>query len=217
MILIGVTSYRIHESEKLKKWTKECLESLVLQECSYPYKIMLIDDSSSLFDIPPVIVVEKVNFNNVSKAWNRICSKAFYEFNYQYALIINNDVVLLEGSLQNLLNFAVKQQEPCIISGYKENGQAGWCFSYFLISKDVYETVGMFDEHFWGGGLEDWDYGERLKEHNISIKYCLGFVVHHEGHITKQTFCDSEEWQQKDKEAIEYYRRKWGNGKHKVP
>ena len=218
MILIGVTSYRVHESEDLLRCTEKCLNSLVSQKCDYPYIVMLIDDSSQLEAIPESVILKKVNFNNLSKSWNTICSIAFYELNCSHVLIVANDVVLLKNSLQKLLDFATQYKEkPCIISGYETNGEPGVPFAHFLMSRRVYESVGEFDEHFWGSGLEDWDYIERLKQKNIPIISCSDFIVEHGRSMTRKLYWHSDEWKKKDMPAIEYYRKKWGEGKHELP
>lgn len=211
--LIGVTSYQIHKDDHLKGLTEKCLHSIVQQRCSYPFKAMLVDDSSDLegVSIPEGVDVRGVSYQSVSKSWNLISREAFYGDGFDYVLILNNDVELLPGSLENLLKFAYEKPDIGFIYGCEVFGThmvEGYMFSAFLLSKWVYELIGEFDEKF-GSYIEDWDYVERLKEENIVPYYHDDFKVLHERSATKKMAMSEPGWRERHKKDVEYYRSKW--------
>ena len=219
-LLVGVTSYKIHETEKLLNLTKRCLTSVLQQD--YPIKLILVDDSSDSEVLSQLLEIlnnqftlKQVNFGSLSKSWNFICKEAFYKSHGDYALVLQNDVELLSGVVKALLEFAYENPNQGVITGVETdlNGKIcpAYIFSSLLIKKELYETVGSFDEMICGMGLEDWDYIERLKERGVEVAVCEDFKFHHERSATMQTFPDRRNI------SIEYYRKKWGNGKHQLP
>jgi hypothetical protein len=219
--LIGVTSYRIHKGEHLKELTERCLRSISQQKCSYPFKAMLVDDSSELEDvsIPEGVDVRRVNYHCISKSWNLICRSAFYGESYDYALILNNDIELLQGSLENLVKYAHENPDIGVIHGCEVLGSdtvEGYMFSAFLISKLAYETTGGFDENF-SCYIEDWDYLERLKEKNLTPVMFSGFKVRHERSATKNMAQSEPGYEERHMKDVEYYRSKWGGKGVQLP
>jgi GT2 family glycosyltransferase len=90
-------------------------------------------------------------------------------------------------------------------------------FSAFLISKEIYNEVGPFDENLKGGTLEDWDYTIRLKEKAFSILPCPTFKVLHEKAATTKLIENDPEIVKLREESLQYYRKKWGDGRHILP
>lgn len=218
--LIGVTSYRIHKDDHLKELTERCLRSIARQKCGYPFKTMLVDDSSNLegVSIPEGVDVREVSYQSVSKSWNLVCREAFYEDGLDYVLILNNDVELLPGSLETLLRFAHENPDIGFIYGSEltEAGLVeGYMFSAFLLSKRVYELVGDFDENL--SSIEDWDYVERLKEEKVPLYHYDDFKVHHERSATKRMIQSESGWREKHMKDVKYYRRKWGGKGVQLP
>ena len=219
-LLVGVTSYRIHEDRRLMELTKRCLTLLMQQD--FPLKVMLVDDCSNrevlnklLSELSGKLLLRQVDFGSVSKSWNYICDETFKKERGNYALILNNDVVLLPNTINPLLQFAHENPRYGIITGVEVNSNgkimSAYTFSAFLITKWLYETVGPFDENIVGQGLEDWDYVERLKEKGLEIGVCKDFKFYHERSATIKVFPDK--WNI----SVEYYRRKWSDGKHTLP
>ena len=218
-LLVGVTSYRIHKVDRLFELTKRCLTSIIRQD--YPLKVMLVDDSSDteallqlLSGLDAKFILRQVEFGSLSKSWNFICREAFYKEGGDYALVLQNDVELFTNVVKPLLQFACNSN--CgIITGVEvdSNGEirSAYVFSSFLIKRELYKAVGPFDEMILGQGLEDWDYTERLKEKGFEVAVCEDFKFYHERNATCTVFPDR--WNI----SIEYYRKKWGDGKHKLP
>jgi GT2 family glycosyltransferase len=188
----------------------------------FPLKVMLVDDSSNrealdklLSELGGKFLLRQVDFGSVSKSWNYICKEAFYKEQGDYALILNNDVALLPNTINPLLRFAQQNSRCGLITGVEvtQTGEImpAYTFSAFLIAKWLYEVVGPFDENIVGQGLEDWDYVERLKEKGLQIGVCRDFKFYHERSATIKVFPDK--WNI----SVEYYQRKWGDGKHKLP
>jgi GT2 family glycosyltransferase len=97
------------------------------------------------------IITEDTNLG-VAGSWNKLCRMIFE--NYEYALIVNDDVYLGYGT--DLVNYIINTCPHSII-------QSRISWSVFLISKDVYEFIGEFDEIFYPAYYEDSDYIYRIK------------------------------------------------------
>jgi len=212
-VLIGVTTYKLHQYKELLDLTKRCLASIGSQKTSFPFFIVVSDqrtDSKTLEKLKEFNVeVLHEELDCVSRSWNLLCEKGFKE--NQYCLILNNDIELNDGVLEPLPNFAKNNPRSIITS------TEGFDFSAFLISKNIYDAVGPFDENLKGGALEDWDYVERMQEKNISILRCPTFNVQHKRTSTKNHVQANSEIIKLQEESKIYYRKKWGDGKHKLP
>lgn len=164
------------------------------------YDTLLLDDSSNLDNTSiPKISSEKfkiirVNYDNVSKALNHICKYAFYEHKSDMCLIINNDVVLIDGSVKRLMDLAnnPEYKKYGIIYGpeiYNNKIEHGYLWSCFLFRKELYEKLGEFDERIRFS--TDWDYVRRVKRdtnYDETVFYFKDFIVKHERSVTKKIF-----------------------------
>jgi len=182
----------------------------------------LVDDSSDVSEdvFPSGIILRKVTFNNVCKSWNLVCKMAFYDLFEEYAIITNNDVEFLEGSLQALTEFLFKHPEYDFVTASEvRDGQVveGYTFSHFALSKQLYEKVGVFDENLLGPTLEDWDYLARMADLGIPVVRCPTWLVHHHRSATKRLLESDPHIQKRVKKTEEYYREKWKGSGHKLP
>jgi len=90
----------------------------------------------------------------VAASWNKIIKRAFDELGADYVLLLNDDVVL--GKSLNLIIDTIKSRSyPTILTSH-------FHWSVFLLSKDCYETIGLFDEIFYPAYYEDNDYARRI-------------------------------------------------------
>ena len=210
-MIIGITTYRLHEFPDLLELTKKCIHSITSQNTTFPILIIILDQRTNQTTLDHLTNILGANGflihqedNNVSRALNTICTIAFKDCDQ--CLLLSNDTELQEGTLQSLPEFA-KQHPRAIITAPAVNDLAA-----FLISKSIYEEVGPFDENLKGGSLEDWDYLERMKEKNITFLPCPDFHVAHVGRATINHVLSDPEIQELRQKSLEYYRKKW-NGK----
>jgi SAM-dependent methyltransferase len=211
-LTIGVTTYKLHEYSDLYKLTEQCLQSIISQKTQYPISIIISDqrtNDETLEKLKKYGTIIHEETDNVSHSWNLICEQAFQQG--QYCLILNNDLLVFDNSLDCLLEFA-KNNPRSIITSPKT-----FDFSAFLISKQIYNEVGAFDENLKGGSLEDWDYTVRIQEKGVSILPCSTFKVLHVANATKNHVSQDPEICKLLEESKIYYRNKWGDGKHKLP
>lgn len=232
-VVVGITSYKVDKNEKLKYLTERCIESVIYNiiqieqieqiGTNISAEVILVDtlsDSNYLNYISDKYKRIKIFRNtekNLSKSWNDICKYAFYEIGCDYSLIVNNDITLTDESLYKLMNFVLDDKNKFIqnriIYGseiFPDGLREGWMFSCFLINKNLYETIGEFDEKL-AFYANDWDYLERCKSIGKEPFYYLDFVVTHEKNSTKSIFesNEKEEWDQIHIADVEHYRRKW--------
>lgn len=213
-MLVGITTYKLHEFPDLLELTEKCIESVVAQRTQNPFSLIISDQRSnpetlkylhSKYEVE-VIHEEQDNF---SRSLNLICQETF-KHNY-FCVILNNDTKLQEHTLQPLIQFARKHPHS-IITAPNVND-----LSAFLISKSIYIEVGPFDENLKGGTLEDWDYTERMKEKNMAFLPCSEFHVTHVGYATISHILSDPYIQKLREESLQYYRKKWGDGRHTLP
>jgi len=99
-----------------------------------------------------VYVYEQDENLGVAKSWNCLCKTIFED--YEYALIINDDVYL--GYDTEFVESKISQYPDTLITSF-----ASW--SMFIISKSLFKMIGYFDETFFPAYYEDSDYMYRMK------------------------------------------------------
>ena len=163
--------------------TTRTIESLRMLNPNISFNVILIEtnkhakDEGFLYrDINVITPSSEFNYNHFLNIGLNQCSA-------DYILIINNDLIFSEHSIETMLNImknnSIKSASPIEpnwpkhkdflhsskpIEGYETGKElAGWCI---LLSKEVINTIGKFDENFkfW---YQDNDYAENLKKHNI--------------------------------------------------
>lgn len=147
----------------------------------------------------------------VSASWNRALEHVF-GMGAEYALVVNNDVVLRPDTYRHLVEdgggfvTAVGSRDTEKIRPNQYIGTSGVPeiaddmpngylppdpskkrphpdFSCYLIRRRVYEQVGPFDENFLCAFGEDWDYHVRLHKAGITA-YCIDLPFLHYGSMT---------------------------------
>lgn len=154
-----------------EKWIRNCLISI--QNSVVKVNIIIVDNASS--DSTTSIIENefsnidllKLNENIGFGRANNIGIKKAYDFNSDYFLLINQDVVIKENTIKTLLEVAKKNQDYGIISPihltgngsnidlsclyYLKNQYRNELLSDFILKKilkDVYE-VSMINAAFW--------------------------------------------------------------------
>jgi len=106
-----------------------------------------------------ITLIENQENVGVGASWNQLCNKIFSDGN-DYALIINDDIYL--GKKYQQIEALVEKKLTGFIKATPD-----WCC--FVIHKDVYNTVGPFDECFYPAYYEDKSYEYRMKLKGIRI------------------------------------------------
>ena len=195
-MIICILSYKIDTNRKLIDITEESINSALMTG----HDILLLDDGSNLeaTRIPMItsdkLKIIRVNYDNISKAFNHICRYAFYEHKSDMCLIMNNDVILCDGSVNKLMNLAnnPEYKKYGIIYGpeiYDNRIEHGYLWSCFLFRKELYEKLGEFDERIRFS--TDWDYVRRVKKdtnYDETVFYFKDFIVNHQRSTTKKIF-----------------------------
>ena len=104
-----------------------------------------------------LILIQNPNNVGVGASWNQLCREIFKK--NDYALILNDDIYL--GKQYNLIEEHMKKGRGFV------RATPDWCA--FLISKEVYEKVGPFDECFFPAYYEDKSYEYRMKLKGVPI------------------------------------------------
>jgi GT2 family glycosyltransferase len=118
--------------------------------------ITCVDDTTWIFESNENL--------GVAGSWNYLINKAILN-NFKYFLILNDDVILQkdEGLIRQILSKGTKDHFYICRPFYN--------WSSFILTKNVYEKVGAFDEKFKKAYFEDNDYMYRMKLAGVPIKY----------------------------------------------
>lgn len=100
----------------------------------------------------------------VAGSWNYLINKAIIN-DFKYFLILNDDVILQkkEHEIRDILKKATNEHFYLCRPYYN--------WSSFILTRNVYEKVGAFDEGFKKAYFEDNDYMYRMKLAGVPIKY----------------------------------------------
>ena len=168
------------------------------KEQDIPCDIMVIDNASQdatsqWLKTKDVIITSYREQLSLAACWNRGL-KAFFHAGYDRVLVVNNDVELLPftcGALADTnLPFVTavgvdKREQMNVIEqdSYLETARPHPDFSCFMISKEVTEKVGWFNESYYPGYFEDNDYHIRM--HRAGIRaVCVSLPFFHVGSAT---------------------------------
>lgn len=132
------------------RFTKPCIESL--KRNSPEVNIVVVDNGSNpAYPVDAIRLDKTVSYAEAINAGLRRCEA-------DWCIVTNNDVIFNE-SLQQ-----IEELDPLNLYGFWEHETkgkkwlSGWCF---LISREVREEVGLFDEEFKPMWFEDADYSIR--------------------------------------------------------
>lgn len=181
--------------DDLISMTKKCLVSL--HGCNID-EVIVVDDGSPLSYEPHYgIFCQRYENGGYAAAVNSGLSLSQGDI----LILGNNDLVFTKGWLQGLLSVLEEgfdiatcwtgdqdyELEPVI----KEGGKFG---SLFAMTREVYETVGGFDEQF-KGYFSDLDYRRRVLDAGFRIGMNCNLVVEHKAKATyERTDPDDNEY-----------------------
>lgn len=152
-----------------------------------------------------------------SGAWNMII-KCYMQC--PYWIITNHDIAFTPGFLKEMHNKSKNNEIGLVYGGLNEYGIGK--FDLFLIKDWIVQKYGLFDENFYPGYCEDFDYHMRLlnepvKQDSVNLPYYHGEVDY--ASTGSQTWRSDISLKEKiDKARIlnenEYMEKKWGDGWH---
>lgn len=219
-------------------YTERLIHSLLFEYNNIKNSMYIVDNSSidktQNYLMSQKIEFEEINPRQCSAYAMNICLDKFYQSEYKYLLLLNNDVVLYP----NFINKIVEDYEyysthtNCMlmcgvqVSKHTSNIQLKAImtkelqnlndrvltgdYSAFITDRETVNKIGYFDERYTPRYIEDNDYTHRIY---LSGGYCLrngNCLFHHDtGTVFKVTIGDSQKKIMKIN--LERYKEKWGS------
>lgn len=157
---------------------------------------------------PPVksmLVTETPENLGVAPGWNLLCQTAFNE-GCDAIILANDDIILGSNTILRVVDALQQHSFVC----YEEAGQNA--FSFFGITRSLYEQVGKFDSEFWPAYYEDNDYLYRMKLLGLRPYYLDGYSFFHAGSATTGLYSQEQKaiHHHNFRKNTDYYIRKWG-------
>lgn len=154
-----------------------------------------------------LIMSDSVGNLGVAPGWNKLCKLAF-DRGCDAIVIANDDIILDPPTLPSTV---LSLQHADFVACPGQN-----MFSFFGITRKLYEAVGEFDENFWPAYYEDNDYDYRMKLAGFS-RYTLaesGFF--HQGSATLKNYTEEQmnAHHHNFGKNRTYYASKWGGLPH---
>lgn len=186
-------------------WIERCLASVL--KSSYHTDVFIVDNASTDDTMKMAnnfpLHYEKLHQNAGFGFANNVALKELLDLNYDYFLLINQDVYLEENVLEKLVNFAESHPKMGIVAPIQFDGkgkkidtnfqqyinlsiekenyfETSFCnAAAWLVSRSCLEKVGLFNPLFQHYG-EDRNYCERAKYHQVKIAIVKGTKVLHD-------------------------------------
>jgi|GEM_PF-4565115 len=220
------------------EYTKECVSTLFARTDT-EFNLIVVDQGSqddtkrylSDFEVIQPRRV-KVIYNEENTGFAGGNNQGIKISTAPYVLLLNNDIVIPEGDpewLDKMLEFLKKNPDVGILgprsncaAGAQQKCKAedepfyveslsGFCM---LIPREVLQKVGLLDERFEYGLMEDRDYGKRVRlcEYKLAV-YPQSFVFHHGSRTFKEHDISTrgEVAEQNQKRYKEKWRTNWGD------
>jgi len=194
------------------EYTKRCLASI--ESCTkLPYEIILVDNGSQdgtaqfAMTLPHRAILNEKNLG-CAKAWNQ----GIRVSRGNVVGILNNDIVVTPGWMEELLAFMDRTGHGIVspaaregaldydVNRYAEEFTArcrpatrseiyGACF---LVRREMFDRIGLFDEGFSYGGCEDVDFLWRAKQAGFTAGMTGSALIHHFVMVTQDAIKSSE-------------------------
>ena len=214
-------------------YTDQCLKDL-FETINEKAEVIIVDNDSKdgtkeyLSHLKRISVISNDKNKGCAASWNQGIRKSRGE----WIVILNNDVRLPSGWLDNLMHTAASKQVDVISPGMREgvldydiakyakaytkrmrNAFRYWTPSgvCFAVRQSVFEKVGLFDENFHIGQYEDADFFRRCKNAHFQMGITGASFIHHFGSTTqKHIQLNSDQDYSKSNKL--YHRKKWKIG-----
>jgi GT2 family glycosyltransferase len=211
-------------------YTRICLESLLPTLAGQQAEVLVIDNASSdetaayLAGCHGIRVINNAENLGCAGAWNQ----GIRETTGDWVIVLNNDVIVWPGWLEGLIAGATERRldivSPAIREGeynYPINEYAaaftakmaavarfgvadGICF---MVRREVFTTIGTFDENFRIGQFEDTDFFRRAVLAGLRLAITGRSFLHHFGSVTQDAIQKKRTVRPYAAENRAYYRR----------
>jgi ADP-heptose:LPS heptosyltransferase/GT2 family glycosyltransferase len=219
----------------LLQWTKLAVESI---RSFHDYDLFVADNEST--DGTQAWLKEKgIEFEakrcGVAAAQN-VGFRKFLEGDYDYVVLVNNDVALHYNAIDSLVDMMEKNKDLGGLTATEETKIAPWtidlcrpigtgfdiiqdiptsAYSCTIFSREIVEKIGLFDEHFTPRYIEDNDYTLRLRIAGAKFGKSKEALFYHT--VGAVLGSKAEERKYRDvnwNKNINYYIEKWGLHPH---
>ncbi|GEM_PF-321115 len=212
-------------------YTRDCLDSL-RRTTKIPLSIVIVDNGSSdgtpgfLAELPEVTVIRNHRNLGCAAAWNQGLKTGRAD----WAMFLNNDVLLTTGWLEGLLS-AAEEMKLDIVSPAMREGLLNYELeSYarafvqkaaralrpdvadgvcFMVRRRVFDAIGLFDENFRVGVFEDTDFFHRARKAGFRLGTTGRSFIHHFGSVTQKLLRQNQVFGPYEQEARAYFHHKW--------
>jgi GT2 family glycosyltransferase len=178
--------------------TKAAIDSALAQDIG-EVRALVIDNASTdgtgpwlrTLDSERITVLQHLRPISLNRIWNKALDLAFRSLHLDHALVINNDVTLRTDTYRLLRDTGLpfvtgvgvdSLDQALAAQPAPANRSPHPSFSCFLLRKEVWETVGPFDEQFWAWA-SDGDYHLRMDAAGIDA-WSIDLPFHHIGSAT---------------------------------
>ncbi len=183
-------------------------------------KIIIIDNGNqNISEIVPqqidditAVHTEPSNLG-VAGSWNKIMDLSFRDQKAQYTLLLNDDIVIGERFLNQYNKALEKNAEAFVI-----NGPYYW--SAVTVTRNCFDTIGIFDTEFFPAYFEDNDYATRISLYGESSGiggenlYVIDHDLAPEVQRNSQTVSKDGSLNSNFGKNGAYFNRKWGGSPH---
>jgi hypothetical protein len=154
--LIFVTTYR--GLEYFKTWSNEVRKLPDVQ-------LVIIDSGTqeAVGDFTDFPIYQCSQNIGCSGCWNLAANIGFNLYGVDKIIIGQDDAIFNENIIEHIWE---ETNDDTLAGAYNR----GFEFSFFGLTKNLYNTVGMFDENFIYAGCEDNEYTHRMKLFNKKVK-----------------------------------------------
>ncbi len=220
---------------KTKNLTKQCLKNIVNLNLAFKYEIIVVDNNSNdgiekiMREHFPIFKFIQTKKNKGMGAGNNVGISASQG---EYVLILNPDVVVLENSIENLLEFIENNPKiacvaPKLLYPNKTYQQSRYCFPEFFMPALIRTQLNKFgekklDKYFMNdistdqAHKVDWARGSVLMFRKNVLDQVKGFDERYFMYLEDTDLCrkiwqtKNEVWYVPSAKMIHYYFRESG-------
>lgn len=213
-------------------YTRDCIESLRAAGTA-DARIIVVNNGSTdgtrefLEANPQIKAIHNPGNLGCGGAWTQGAKIS----NLPWTVIMNNDVLVPRGCMENLSDFATEQGfdivSPAMCEGEMDYGLAAHAAEFmqrmkgvyrpgiahgvcFVVHRRVFDAIGYFDGDPKLGGYEDDEYFRRAREAGFRLAMTGRAFLHHFGSITQKSIRAESGGKIRTLGDREYYRRKTG-------
>ncbi|MCX6826543.1 MAG: glycosyltransferase family 2 protein, partial [candidate division Zixibacteria bacterium] len=212
------------------EYTKICLDSI--KNSGGNPEIIIIDNASTdgtkgyLTGCTDIRVITNQENFGCARAWNQGLKAA----SGKWIIFLNNDVIVSLNWIEGLLEFAEQKQlavvSPAVREGEYNYDMRQYSHEFteqmkgmsrmkvgdgicFMANRKVFDMIGLFDENFKIGQLEDTDFLRRVRLAGLKMGITGRSFIHHFGSITQNAIRRNRPGNNYEHANRNYYYQKW--------